>query len=98
MKAPFFYDGRRFPQARAAKARARTPNRVKRRSTARQAIPPASAFMVQDTYQTSTGDSILHAQQYFRGLRVYGSTMVVRQVGTRRESSPVLYKLPDEDR
>jgi hypothetical protein len=89
MKALFF-DSRRWK-------RAETPRRQRRRDSSLgplAGLARDAPFIARDRDRTSAGERIVHAQQYFRGLRVFGSTRVIRTRRGVTQSTPPLFLLP----
>ena len=58
------------------------------------APPPEESWVVHDDYDWWPTGRVLHAQQYFRGLRVYRSVCVIKTGDTTTRATPRLYDIP----
>jgi hypothetical protein len=85
-----FFDSRRWRAAETSRRRVRRDGAAGALANLAREAP----FIASDRYRTSTGERIVHAQQYLRGLRVFGSTRVVRTRRGSTRATPPLFRLP----
>jgi extracellular elastinolytic metalloproteinase len=86
---PLFYDSRRWRTAETSK-QARREKVLGPHSGFAHDAP----FIARDVYRTSSGERIVHAQQYFHGLRVFESTRVIKTRRGVSRATPALFRLP----
>ena len=85
-----YFDSRRWRKAETSRRHTRRDGSLGPLAGLAREAP----FIARDRYRTSLGERIVHAQQYFRGLRVFGSTRVIRTRRGITRSTPPLFFLP----